>query len=194
MLIPALTFSSSTLGARPREVRIAMHSGTELEQRGKEQLERILSAYHLEKWLFTDEVVIQSRVLLHSHPVLTLNTRYLDDDVTQLATFVQEQLHWFLTDAVSEQSVHAAIAELETTYASVPSKPPEGARGSESTYLHLIVCHLELQALIELLGETRAREYLAGVDHYTWVYKTVLEDTEAIHTILTRHGIEVPEG
>ena len=175
----------------PGEVRIALHAGTELEQRGKEQLERLLRTYDLDKWIFTHEVVIQSRVLPHSHPVLTLNTRYLDQDVHQLANFVHEQLHWFLADMVSEKNVEAAIVELRTMYPSVPKEPPEGARGLDSTYLHLLVCHLELQALSELLGENDARNHLATVDHYTWIYKTVLDDTDAMQSLVTRHGLVV---
>jgi hypothetical protein len=57
-----------------------------------------------------------------------------------------------------------------------------------STYLHLAVCLLELQALTELLGENGAREHMARTDHYTWVYKTILADTDKIQSTLTRHG------
>jgi len=62
-----------------------------------------------------------------------------------------------------------------------------------STYLHLIVCMLELQALTELLDEPRARQQLERWTHYTWVYRTVLKDTEQLGRVLQRHGIVVPE-
>jgi len=52
---------------------------------------------------------------------------------------------------------------------------------SWSTYLHLIVYHLELQALTALLGEQSAR------------YRTVLTDTERLGGVLRRHEIIVPE-
>ena len=64
------------------EVRIRLHADTDLEKRGRDQLERLLRTYDLNKWLFTHDVLIQSRVLPHSHPVLTLNTRYLDHDIS----------------------------------------------------------------------------------------------------------------
>ena len=76
------------------EIRLA--SGTALEQRGREQLERLLATHDLSRWLFTRTVQIQSRVIPHSHPVLTLNMQYLDNDAAQLASFLHEQLHWFL--------------------------------------------------------------------------------------------------
>ena len=131
--------------------------------------------------------------LPHSHPVVTLNTRYVDDDTAQLATFVHEQLHWFLTDHVERAKTNAALTELRVLYPAVPTALPEGAMGERSTYLHLIVCHLELQALTALLGEQSARQQLERWTHYTWVYRTVLTDTERIEGVLRRHGIVVPE-
>ena len=95
-------------------------------------------------------------VIPHSHPVLTLNTRYLDDQHTaQLATFVHEQIHWFLADHMDCAKTDAALTELRVLYPTVPTELPTGARGERSTYLHLIVCTLELQALTELLGAER---------------------------------------
>jgi len=48
---------------------------------------------------------------------------------------------------------------------------------------------LELEALIELVGEPRARQQLEGWIHYTWVYRTVL--TERLGKVLRGHGIVV---
>src|SRR4030095_7919949 len=124
--------------------------------------------------------------------VLTLNTRYLDDDTAQLATFVHEQLHWLLTDHVERAKTNAALTELRALYPTVPTAPPEGdPMGERSTYLHLIVCMLELQALTELLDEPRARQQLERWTHYTWVDRTGLKDTEQLGRGLQRHGIVV---
>ncbi len=83
--------------------------------------------------------------------------------------------------------------ELRALYPTVPTALPEGAMGERSTYLHLIVCHLELQALTALLGEQSARQQLQRWTHYTWVYRTVLTETERIGELLRRHGVVVPE-
>jgi hypothetical protein len=174
-------------------IEIRLHHGTPLEERARDQLRRLLRTYDLRKWLFTRDVLIQSGVIPHSHPVLTLNTRNVDDDMAQLATFVHEQLHWFLTDHVERAKTGAALTELRALYPTVPTAPPEGARGERSTYLHLIVCFLELQALTELLGELRARQQLERWTHYTWVYRAVLTDTERIGGLVRRHGVVVPE-
>ena len=153
----------------------------------------MLRTYDLHKWLFTRDVLIQSGVIPHSHPVFTLNTRYVDDDTAQMATFVHEQFHWFLTDHVERAKTNAALTELRVLYPAVPTTLPEGAMGERSTYLHLIVCHLELQALTALLGEQSARQQLERWIHYTWVYRTVLTETERIGELLRRHGVVVPE-
>jgi hypothetical protein len=174
-------------------LRIQLHRGTPLEERGREQLRRLLHTHDLRKWLFTRDVLVQSGVIPHSHPVLTLNTRYLDDDTAQLATFVHEQIHWFLMDQVGHARTNAAVSELRGLYPQAPPAPPEGARDEWSTYLHLIVCTLELQALTELLGEPSARQQLARWTHYTWVYRTVLTDTEKMADLVRRHGMIVPE-
>jgi hypothetical protein len=174
-------------------INIRLQSATRLEERGRDQLRRLLHTYDLYKWLFTRDVLIQSGVIPHSHPVLTLNTRYVDDDTAQLATFVHEQLHWFLTDHVERAKTNAALTELRALYPAVPTALPEGGTGERSTYHHLVVCHLELQALTVLLGEQSARRQLERWTHYTWVYRTVLTETGRIEAVLKRHGIVVPE-
>jgi hypothetical protein len=177
----------------PEPLQIRLQSGTPLEERGRDQLRRLLHTHNLRKWLFTHDVLIQSGVIPHSHPVLTLNTRYLDDDTAQLATFVHEQIHWFLTDHLERAKTDAALTELRTLYPTVPTALPTGASGERSTYLHLIVCTLELQALTELLSEQRAQQQVERWTHYTWVYRTVLTDREQLGGVLQRHGIVVPE-
>ena len=191
LIVLALTTAGQENHAEALSIRL--HRNTPLEERGREQLLRLLYTHDLQKWLFTSAVLIQDGVIPHSHPVLTLNTRYVDDDTAQLATFVHEQLHWFLTDHVERAKTNAALTELRALYPTVPTALPEGAMGERSTYVHLIVCHLELQALTALLGEQSARQQLERWTHYTWVYRTVLTETERIGELLTRHEVVVPE-
>ena len=187
-----LAFNTAGQENHADALSIRLHRNTPLEERGRQQLLRLLYTRDLQKWLFTSDVLIQDGVIPHSHPVLTLNTRYLDDNTAQLATFVHEQLHWFLT-RVERAKTEAALTELRALYPTVPATPPAGAGDERGTYLHLIVCTLELQAVTELLDETRARQQLERWTHYTWVYRTVLADTERLREVLQRHGIVVPE-
>ena len=47
-------------------INIRLQSGTPLEERGGDQLRRLLRTYDIHKWLFTRDVLIQSRVIPHS--------------------------------------------------------------------------------------------------------------------------------
>jgi hypothetical protein len=169
------------------QVTIELASNTALEQRGREQLERLLRTYDLSPWLFTRTVRIESYVIPHSHPVLTLNTRYLEDDTAQVATFIHEQLHWFLVER--EPATDSAIAALRRMFPKVPEQKPEGAKNEESTYLHLLVCTLELEGTARIFGEAAARRTLEAWKHYTWVYRQVLDRTEALQQVLRSHGL-----
>jgi hypothetical protein len=169
------------------ELRITVQQGTEAGERALEQLLRLQSTYPLGPWTFTREIRIESRVIPHSHPVLTLNTTYLDDDASQLATYLHEQIHWFASDRF--EAVQSAIAELRRRYPEVPVDRPGGAGDEFSTYLHLVVCWLELDAMKHLVGEEKAREVLGRWKHYRWIYDRVLQDTDAIGEILTPRGL-----
>lgn len=177
------------LAPLPQELQIETANGTELEELGVQQLHRILETWDLERWIFTDRVRIESRVVPHSHPVLTLNTNMIDEDELQLATFLHESFHWFVNEHPEAEA--AAIEEFRELFPDAPGREGGGARDQNSTYLHLIVCDLELQAVAELLGEARAREVLEGWDHYPWVYERVLTDPR-IHEINARHGLVPP--
>ena len=68
---------------------------------------------------------------------------------------------------------------------------PEAAKDEHSTYLHLIVCYLELQALREYLNESRvqaALKFWQG-DHYTWVYKQVELHQDLLAKIIVESGL-----
>ena len=69
----------------------------------------------------------------------------------------------------------------------VPSSREGGARDDESTYRHLLVCDLELQAMTRLIGEDAARKVMASWTHYEWIYDTVLTDPR-VREVVTRHG------
>ena len=75
---------------------ISLATGTEGEARARDQLLLLLDRYELHRWQFTSRVRIEQGAIPHSHPVLTLNTRYPDDDLLALSTYLHEQLHWFV--------------------------------------------------------------------------------------------------
>jgi hypothetical protein len=171
-------------------VDIVLATDTPRERAARDQLRRLLSTYDLRGWVFTSQIRIEQGAIPHSHPVLTLNTRNLDDDDRALATFVHEQLHWWLRR--DRASAFNAIAEVKDRWPEVPSAAEGGARSAASTWLHLVVCSLERIALTELLGPERARATLAGARSYAWVYRTLLADWAWLEALVERHGLVPP--
>jgi hypothetical protein len=167
-------------------VDVTLKTGSRAEAQTREQLQRLLRTYDLSQWTFTKSIVIDEKAIPHSHPVLTLSTRHLRDDELLLSTMVHEQLHWFLVQR--QKDTDAAIKELRNMFPTVPARPPEDAQDEQSTYLHLLVCYLEYRADQQLLGELKTRQVMEfwATDHYTWVYRTVLERTRDIAAILTK--------
>lgn len=173
------------------ELEISLKHGNDREKQTKDQLQRLLKQYDLAKWIFTKKILIEFKVIPHSHPVLTINTRHLDDDPRFLSMFIHEQIHWFASNKYSQTS--KAMEELKTIYPDAPDGPPEGARNKESTYLHLIVCYLEYDAMRELLGVEKAKKIMeeSSKDFYKWIYRTVLSDGDRINAILAKNGLKI---
>lgn len=191
-LIPFLLLGQSVAAQTANKpLEITLKHNDQREQQTKQQLQRLLSAYDVSDWIFTQKIIIESgfNVIPHSHPVLTLSTRHLKDDELLLSTFVHEQLHWFLVQNPKE--TEEAYKELRSLFPKVPVGFPEGARNEESTYKHIIVCYLEYQAVKALLGELKAKQVMGfwATDHYTWIYKTVLEREREIGSLVRKHKL-----
>ena len=178
-----------TVAQAQQDIKISLANSTPAEQQTKTQLERLLKTYDLTKWIMTKSVVIDEKATPHSHPVLTLSARHVKDDELLLATFVHEQMHWFVIQ--DGRDIDAAIAEFKKMFPNAPTAPPEGARDENSTYQHIAVCYLEYRATRELLGELRAKQVIQfwTTDHYTWVYKTVMERTRDIGQVMFKYKL-----
>lgn len=151
---------------------------------------RILETYEVDKWIYTTKVLIESRVIPHSHPILTLSTRYLDNDYELLATFLHEQFHWL--EEARKKEVKAAIAELKVKYPDVPVGNRRGARNEYSTYLHLLVCYWEYVAIAELLSKEKAQGVIQAKKYYTWVYEQVLAEEKYLKKLIKKPKLKLP--
>lgn len=187
-----ITLSTSVIGQdRETKLKIALIKGTSPEQATKQQLLNLIQKYDISKWIYTDSIHVEDgmNVIPHSHPVLTLNTRHIKDDELLLATFIHEQFHWYL-DLMPKES-KAIYQELIKIFPQVPNTFPAANSDKESTYYHLVVCALEYISLKELLGELKARQLIDfwATDHYTWIYRTVLDQTQVINKVLKKHQL-----
>jgi hypothetical protein len=168
---------------------IDLAHGTDRERQTKAALERVLAAYDLRKYTFTRRVIIEQGAINHAFPALTLNTRFADSPDELLSSYIHEQLHWHLRERGTHQQ--EAVAELRRAYPGAPIGLPEGAENAFSTYGHLIDCYLEIQADRELIGPERTAAVIRNKGHYTWIYKTVLQDEDKIAGVVRRHRLEV---
>lgn len=152
--------------------------------RTRQALADLLRQYDLSPFLYTKQIRIQSRVLPHSHPVLTLNTLYGERPDELLTVFLHEQLHWFVY-----QRALGAIRDLRQAYPELPAKERATPDSEFSAYQHIIVCWLEVQSLRFYLGAERADDVIAKRPVYRWIYDRVRRDEREIGVILLRHQL-----
>ena len=159
----------------------------------KQNMLTLVKDYNLEPFLYTKIINIQSKVIPHSHPILTLNTRNAEFPQKILSTWLHEEFHWW--EEMNKENAEKAIADFKLMYPVLPQSG--GAKDEYSTYLHLSVCFLEFKALSLYLGEVRAREILketVEVDKiYTWIYTQILEKTSEIEAVVKKNNL-LPQG
>jgi hypothetical protein len=170
-------------------ITMTLAGNTSAERHMQSRLRALLRDHPLDPWTFTGKVRIAEGDMPHSHPVLTMNTAYADNSVMALSEFLHEQLHWF-------EEAHAGardrfIAATHLPYPEVPAARPEGAGCESSTRLHLLVCHIEHQALASLIGRGPARAAMRRLSthHYNWVYRTILRDEARLAAMVRAYGL-----
>lgn len=107
-----------------------------------------------------------------------------------LSVYVHEQLHAYLD--LNDDAVQATLPELRLLYPKVPVNGTEGARSESSTYLHLILCTLEIDSVAQLIGIERARMLRSGAPFYRFIYDAVLRDAEQLRRVIRRHKLDLP--
>jgi hypothetical protein len=176
-------------GAAASSLTVTLAHGSETEARTRDQLERLVREHDVERWVYTHAVVIDDDAIPHSHPVLTLHARHLDDDDLLLSTFLHEQAHWWLE--AHERETEAAVSALRSAFPALPVGFPEGASSEHSSYEHLIVDHLEHVALRCVVGDGRAAHAFAfwETDHYRALYAIEREHEPELEAIVARAGL-----
>jgi len=181
----------SVVAATPagHQPTVTLTHGSTREQATRRQLQRLFEQYDLSPWTFTPRLEIADHVVPHSHPVLTLSTRHLQDDLLLVATYIHEQSHWYFE--ARRDDTKAAMADLEVQFPGLPVGFPDGASDHDATYEHLCVIALEYDALIRLVGELRARQVMEfwATDHYRVLYRTVLDHDDALREVMKHHHL-----
>lgn len=176
------------------DVAVETKHGSADEQAAKEMLESLLVSYDVFNWAFTKRVVIDETSIPHSHPILTLSPRVLfREPAGLLSMYLHEQIHWQLV--AQRRQVRAARRELRRLFPSVPARRDGGAKSKRSTYLHLLVNWLEVEALRSAAGDDIARRMLAATADgpvYGWVYRQVRDRNADIGAVVKAHGLLGP--
>lgn len=162
------------------------------ELQTKRQVEALLNGYDLSPWMFAPVIEVDRDAIPHSHPILTLHTRHLRDDLLLLSTLIHEESHRYLGQHA--QATAAAVEDLKKEFPGLPVGYPDGAIDLQSSYEHLLVILCELQGMVDLTGELTARQVIEfwATDHYRVLYRLVLGNRGKIRDILKRSGLEMP--
>ncbi len=147
--------------------------------------------HDLARFEYTRHVRIVPAGPTYSHPILTLGTRFTETEDHLLSTYLHEQMHWYLwlLGGPDHDPVTPIFDELVRRYPQAPIWLPEGARSYEQTYVHLVVCWLEIEATAELIGRARANRMVDTTWGYRWIYRTVVDDRDALCALFTEHGL-----
>ncbi|MEM7544703.1 MAG: hypothetical protein AAF367_04135 [Pseudomonadota bacterium] len=155
-------------------------------------LEALRAKHDLRRWEYTKHVRIAPFEIPHSHPVLTLNSRYAvdggRDEDAFLSVYLHEQIHWGIVmhrDAEVEQ----AILRLMPMYPDAHTSEPDSASDAHSTYLHFVVNWLEVGASSEFIGHVRAEAAVLRSPVYRQIYRVVIEEWEQIGAVLKEAGV-----
>lgn len=166
-----------------RKIDIILKNNSNTEKNAKKQLLSLLKKYDLSKYILTDKVIIEDRVIPHSHPVLTLNTRHNLNLDRFLSVFIHENLHWIET--IERSKFNLALYDLKKEF-----KYPENCSTKEiSFFRHLIICYLELKADIDILGKTKAYNLAKTADIYRDIWVIILRNEKIIETVLKKNRI-----
>jgi hypothetical protein len=188
-VLTATSFAKISLVAVPRILTAAQ---TASERQAQDRLAELLQRHELDRVVYTGHVLIdETAPIAHSHPILTLLPEHAvaaDEDVV-LTTFVHEQMHWA---ANVLDGVPAAKEDVRRRWPTPPDVADGGATDARSTWLHLVVCALEIAAMAHLVGTDRAVAAVRSVPWYRWIYERLLGDDLPWQASLERWQIDLP--
>jgi hypothetical protein len=179
--------------SEPEEFRIDIdleHARREGD-RVREMLAALRRRHDLARYEYTTIVRIVPGGDTFAQPVLTLGNRFTASEDELLSTYLHEQMHWYLwyLGTPERDMVAPFMDELVRRYPDAPTEPPEGARGYDATYLHLVVNWLEIAATAEFIGRERAVAVARAQRSYRWIYRTVLRDWDMLGELYERHDL-----
>ncbi len=175
---------------RSLDITIDLTEAEKLARQTQERLARLHEDLDLARFEYTTKVRIAPLEIPHSHPVLTINAR-ATSDLSLLSLYLHEQMHWYVTRFARHQPQdwQEIKNELRTRYPKLPVGMPEGARTEESSYLHLVVNFLEIEATSNFFERSEVENWVAGLHFYRAIYAAVLADWDTLMALYETRGL-----
>jgi hypothetical protein len=172
------------------DVAIDLTETQKASERVRTMLLNLSSNYDLSPYTYTRRVRIAPGEIAHSHPVLTLNTM-IREETALLSLYLHEQMHWYVTwfSYARHDAWKAIWVSLTARYPNVPVVFPEGAHTAQSSFLHLIVNWLEVEAAAQFLGHQESVALAQKNFVYSGLYRIVLADWDALAKLYRGHAL-----
>jgi hypothetical protein len=177
---------------QPDDLEIALDFTT--VQRNAERVRAMLldtrARFDLARFEYCRQVRIAPTEIPYSHPSITLNS-WVHDDLGLLSMVLHEQMHWYVTwySHVRAPQWRKLLERLRERYPSVPGVEAGGANDEFSTYLHLLVNWLEIEAVSQFIDRGRVLSHVGALAFYRWIYQIVIDDWEALGALYREQGL-----
>lgn len=177
---------------QPDDLQIALDFTT--VQRNAEGVRAMLldarARFDLARFEYCKQVRIAPAEIPYSHPSITLNT-WVRDDLGLLSMYLHEQMHWYVTwySHARAPQWRKLFEQLRERYPSVPAAEAGGGNDEFSTYLHLLVNGLEIEAVSRFIDRDQVLNHIRALHFYRWIYQTVIDDWEALGTLYREQGL-----
>jgi hypothetical protein len=177
---------------QPDDLEIALDFTT--VQRNAERVRAMLldarARFDLARFEYSKKVRIAPTEIPYSHPSITLNT-WVRDDLGLLSMYLHEQMHWYVTWYSHGRTPQwrKLFERLRERYPSVPAIEAGGGNDEFSTYLHLLVNWLEIEAVSQFIDRDRIVSHVRALDFYRWIYQVVTDDWEALGALYREQGL-----
>lgn len=203
---PTTTEASKKQSGTSTKISLVIDDSTNLKAKSlKEKIERLLSTYDIDDYLFKKNIIIVNGGASFSGETaddpIELGAD-LDDLSNEriLMVLLHEETHWsdgkFATDPAFDiktmniQNWNNAMAAFQTRFSNIPTSPAQGGAGSQQVNLiHVMVNFLELQAGKRFVGEEIARKELCADPVYRAIYLAVMDNEDSVAQILTQNKL-----
>jgi hypothetical protein len=159
-------------------------------ERVRDMLLALRKRFDLSPFEYARQVRIAPMEMSYSHPRITLNT-WVREDLPLLSMYLHEQMHWYATwySHAHAPQWRKLFERLRERYPAAPVGGAEGAQDEFSTYLHLLVNWLEIEAVSAFVDRERIVQHVLAQPFYRWIYRTVVNDWQSLDALYLEYRV-----